>query len=392
MYYNNMLHFHYTEDACPDMELPTELQHMLRRALLIADSKDHVLLTSRFNIEEELEVLHSLGFGPHAENVLYLNRYCGGYYITEGNVQGYALDPFTNASQVVHTVAASLGCRVIGSARDIAVQGNDKRIFQRIINERAELSLGPRGHVCRREEVAQILARYFSQGLSAVVKHPFGASGLGTKVVHMLHDIPDDLPQEVVVQECVEYTHQASVQFTLMSDNELEIPSTLIVTDQCVDGTHHEGNAFPSCFDERVCALMKSATHKVLVVYQQMGLRGMGSVDFLVDTERHLVYATEVNARWTAPRYPLEAAMLHFGEYLPFVMQGVELSSAMGMRDIAGLIQSVLFDQSTRRGCVPFAHVTSRDGGSCYLLAYGKTREDAEGLFAKAQERLLSSV
>src|SRR3989338_4200154 len=95
----------------------------------------------------------------------------------------------------------------------------------------------------------------------------------------------------------------------------------------------------------------------------ESGYFGPASVDFVADFETETVAAVEVNARVSAPRYPIRAAQRWYGEdsHLPFDLYSFRFPKGMSVAQIALHFEGLLFNRERRLGVIPFT-VIPEDG------------------------------
>jgi hypothetical protein len=348
------VYYHETFDVCEG--LPTLLHRFPLRALIVARPGERVVLPDG-HVPAELALLNRLGFGPREEDLVFV-REDGSVLSGDNDLENAVVLPFSGTTQRARTFAAKHGATFHSPDREACLMANSKAVFQEIGNAARRFDLGviaPRGVVMSRESAvraANTLARELGK---AVIKGAHSASGLQQAVVSHGDDPSlEGFPDEVVIQEWVPHVSSPSLQCVVMQNGDIDI---LSVTDQILDGIHHVGNRYPADILPSTFMEMGSISRIIGNALAGLGFWGVCGIDFLLDEDRNVVVANEVNARIPAPWYPWQATRRRYGEPLPFRMKSIRLRAGTSIEDVAYAAGNLLFDGNRREGFVPFCYV-----------------------------------
>ena len=318
-----LIRFHLTDGALEDT--PPILCGMEARAHMACNGDDDIVLRTEAHTDidatmQEIEVLQSLGLGTPAENVWIL-RGDGrivdltGAAVQHSDLRGREVQPFTSVSHndLLPELAERFGFKIKGSSEEEARRANDKGLFMDHSNH-PDTNI-PRGWSLHRDKVAEKLAGMAKLAPLQMfwVKPQFGASGIGHQSrLRNPKDLNELYPgyDQWVLQEMVPKSFDASVQFAVVGG---ELYGELEVLGQHIDKHgHHCGNY--SLNGNVPGWVIQEARHRVeyLIRTHYAHLQyGVGSVDLIVWLGGYgvarQVYLIELNWRWTAPRYVMQA-------------------------------------------------------------------------------------
>ncbi|MBI4599235.1 hypothetical protein HY734_03515 [Candidatus Uhrbacteria bacterium] len=388
---------HRTKDVIRHTAFSLELLSQFdRRALLCADANDIVVVEEpQGSVQDEVLLLNRLGIGPTpVANVR--NSLTG--------LEGREIDPFSGTSVSLHRDAAGVSCRLRCPVREFSLMVNSKVFFQKAFGNDPDNCL-PYGIVCQtRDDVPAAVARIREKGGVPRIKAADSASGLYQWVLQPGDPILDLPPDSYVVQTDIggDALVDASVQFSIDQNGRVAIGP---VTRQHVkDHKTHCGNWRPAGvgldgapeLPIRLRLKMREITRRIVVRLKDIGYFGRGSVDFLCDLFKSLVWALEVNARWTAASYALEALQTWYGgksARFAFDMRSFAVPTGATIHDLEGHFRDLLFRRGEGWGFVPFCFLpkveTAPGRGFSYGVAIAPTTTKLLDLVSRVEERKL---
>lgn len=374
---------HETRDVCDG--LPDLLGRFPLRALLVARPGERVVLPAGHE-PTELPLLNRLGFGPRAEDLIFV-RDDGTIAGGDRDLEDALLLPFSGATKRARAFAERHGARFHAPAFDACVDANSKGTFQEIVNELADDGgdlVGPVGQAPRPTRVEAVATAFAWKYGKAIIKGVHSASGLQQVVVEKgASPSLEGLPRLVVVQQWVEHDYSPSLQCLIGADGSVRQLSTTV---QILDGLHHIGNRCPSGLPDWVLDGMRWRADGIGGELAARGFWGICGIDFLVREEDRTVLANEVNARIPAPWYPWNASRRLLGEPLAFRMKSAALAPGASIGDVEKAMRPLLFDRGRRAGFVPFCFVPEH--GFVYGVTYAPTPAALDALTPAVDARL----
>ncbi len=385
------VYYHETADVCDG--LPALLHRFPLRALLVAQPGDRVVLPDgRF--PSELTLLNRLGFGPREEDLIFV-REDGSVSSGDTDLEGAIILPFSGTTTRARAFARRRGATFHAPTREACAYANSKVVFQKIANAARHHGFGviaPDGVVlegaCARGDAARKRIDEFVAALGkAVVKGANSASGLQQVTVSKPGEYSlDGMPDDLVVQEWVRHGSSPSLQCVVSPNGSIDV---LSVTEQILDGVHHVGNRYPADVLPSDFVAMRGIATVLGHALAGLGFWGVCGIDFLLDEERNVLLANEVNARIPAPWYPWQATRRRFGAPLPFRMKSMRLASGTTVDDIVRAAGNLLFAPDRREGFVPFCFVPEH--GFVYGVTFSPDR-DRVGALADCVERRFAEL
>lgn len=382
------VYYHETADVCDG--LPALLRRFPLRALLVAQPGERVVLPDG-HVPTELPLLRRLGFGPREEDLIFV-RDDGSVSSGDTALEGATVLPFSGTTSRARSFARKHGATFHAPTREACSYANSKVVFQKIANAARHHGVGhiaPAGTVLEGPEAFGKAARdridaFVSTYGKAVVKGANSASGLQQVTVSAPGEYSlDGMPDDLVVQEWVRHQWSPSMQCVVHPDGNIDI---LSVTEQLLDGVHHVGNRCPADILPSDFIKMNGIATVLGHALAGLGFWGVCGIDFLLDEERNVLLANEVNARIPAPWYPWQASRRRFGSWLPFRMKSIRVASGTSIDDIARAAGSLLFVPDRREGFVPFCFVPEH--GFVYGVTFSPDRDHVGDLAARVERRL----
>lgn len=366
------------------------LVHYAYRSLLIATEEDEVVLPGLPKPVELIALLNDLQVGPRSDRV----------YTDLAQLRGRRLEPFSGATpklwQLVELAQCSLACPDVSTC----VRANNKGWFQQRFGSFPEAYV-PDGLVCRGCDVGEHVQRLMRRHARPVrLKAVASTSGLkqmvffpGEPVVLPAGTYPSDT---FVLQVEMPRHLDASVQFDVGEHGEVVMGP--VVAQHIRGQGNHGGNFFPAYADlsdqppvpEQLAAQMLAAANLFAHGLADIGYFGPASADFIADMRASRAWAVEVNARVTAPRYPLRAAERWYGPHatLPFDSRSFRFPKGMSVFELARHFNDLLFNRSARYGFIPFTIIPEH--GVCVGVAYAPDEHALLSLVQQVEERKLS--
>lgn len=383
------VYYHETADVCDG--LPALLHRFPLRALLVAQPGDRVVIPDGFGSPAELPLLNRLGFGPHPNDLIYV-RDDGNVVCGDRGLEGTVVLPFSGTTFRARAFAKKHGATFHAPTQEACAYANSKVVFQKIANAAWHHGIGriaPAGAVLEGPEAVGTAARdavdaFVSVFGKAVVKGANSASGLQQVTVSAPGEYSlDGMPDDLVIQEWVRHESSPSLQCLVHPDGGIDV---LSITEQLLDGVHHVGNRFPADILPSDFITMRGIARILGHALAGLGFWGVCGIDYLLDENRHVVLANEVNARIPAPWYPWQATRRRFGKPLPFRMKSMRVALGTSIDDIANAADDLLFDKEKREGFVPFCFVPEH--GFVYGVTFSPERDRVGDLAARVESRL----
>lgn len=375
---------HRTADACVfSAEAARILPRLETRVLPVALPGERVVLTFGNRPPQELSLLNRLGFGCREEDLVFVNS-----ELPDGTprlfADGTIISPFTSASTMTHNLAThEPGCSFHGCCLDIAVRANRKATLQDLASDKISV---PEGRFvptsgATRDAITDLLTRY----PVVVYKPDHSASGIGQvrfdRSSDLFHAALDDLYYPGVVQEFVRKTCDLSVQFEIMVNSGYAIgngpPVQMILRELTGQIVSHEGDylggfypaQIPQILEERIRSMARAVVGQLV----NLGYRGPGSIDFLVNEDSGEIWVSDVNARVAAPWYALQMIRRRLYRPLPFIMRSFRIPVGMPISAFEELFHKHLFSWVNKEGFVPFAFLP--EVGFCYGVVFAEDPE-----------------
>jgi len=365
------------------------LVHYARRSLLIAGAEDRVILPGLPFPHEELAILNRLEVGPPPTHVS-----------TQLNLLAHdaTLEPFSGAAQRLWEIANSAHCYVDAPSYHVCVKANDKAWFQTRFGQDEAAKLPP-GAVCPvallEDAVTTLMKRH---GRPVRLKDARSASGLNQHIFAFGAEIafPQqmDATHEVVLQVEVPRHADASVQIEV-DRNEHHFAIGPVIAQHIKGEGNHCGNFYPATLTLQTQpvippAIFRQMKASALVIAHglaELDYFGPASVDYAVDLERGEAWALEVNARISAPRYPLRALEVWYGPGViqPFDLRTFRFPKGMTATALAARFEGLLFRRADREGFIPFTIIPEH--GVCVGVTFAKTPADLVAMVGEVESR-----
>lgn len=376
--------WHYTNDV---IEFDTEetrrvLSCFDLRAHMFSEPDDYVVVTSG-DYADQIRWSFERGVGCHPDHVVdHVSKV----------PKGLKLRLFSGTSRFAHEEAHKHGYEVKAPPQHTCDRANDKSYFQDLSTK--QRSYIPQGYVCDSEESAKdAVRRLHDINRDARIKDPKSASGKLQQVIRRGEAIELDPGlmgrDEYVVQVNIYASSDASVQWFITSGGEIDMQ---IVTGQHVrDGKEHFGNFFPSGFTRDLRRKMLKAAKFIVGEFKRdLGIYGPGSVDFVIDPARQMVWAIEVNFRVTAAFYAYMASRRwNNGRVKKFDMRSFAVPGDMRIEDFDNKFGSLLFRRDKGEGFLPFCFLPEH--GMSYGVCYANEEGDL-GALTEEVERVKATL
>ncbi len=393
------------------------------RALVLAGSADAVCVPYEVD-PDYLDFLAELRLGPAPENVIVVGAGEGGLAarlisnpsalarIAElGSVSGgitvhpYAAtaDAFTLAAALERTTGVTV--RVAGGSARLTEYADQKHHIRAKamelgvpVAEGEVVELAVRGSRMRLdlEPLRTAIGRQLGRTGRVIVRGASGTSGSANFVVGGGADVSAALRRIALRSDNSVYLVEGMVEATVSPNVQMHIdPSDGAIT--CAGATDqrwgrslvHAGNALPSA--ARTLEAMEGWARRLTEWMRGEGHVGLLGFDF-VEYREPLTGAprailAELNPRVNGATYPLairdrlKAAAFTSGTLTTRARRFGALREALG---------DLLFDVESGSGVIPYA-TGCLDQGSCFAVALGSTREQADELYGEAQAALEAS-
>lgn len=158
----------------------------------------------------------------------------------------------------------------------------------------------------------KVLKSYFDKSDRYLFKDPLWVSGywFWDNKENTFEELEENyIGKELIIEKFIEKESSPSVQFFISEDKKQAI--IFGITDQLLENWKiYLWNKSPSIYDEsEVWDELLRQSVKIIEYITDLWYTWFAWIDFIVDVEK-MVYATEVNARFTAATYPLVTSML----------------------------------------------------------------------------------
>ncbi len=197
-------------------------------------------------------------------------------------------------------------------SRDIFLQANNKLLLKKYLQW---VNL-PTLNGCFTNDL-DVIQKYFFQKERYLFKDPFWVSGYGFWDNHKnsIDEIVSQYQQkQLIIEKYIETIASPSVQFFIDEKNKTQI--IFGITDQILqDWKIYMWNTFPSVYTgTKIWDELLQQAQKILEYIVTLWYTWFWWIDFILSKDNK-IYATEVNARFTAATYPCVTSLLLYGDF-----------------------------------------------------------------------------
>ncbi len=158
------------------------------------------------------------------------------------------------------------------------------------------------------------IREYYSKNDHYFFKDPLGVSGYGfwSNQKNSLDEILLGYAwKDIIIEKVIEKENSPSIQFCIYGD--IEKKAVIFgFTDQILEwGQHYAWNLSPSQYytDKKITHEFIRQSEIIINYLIELGYNWFGGIDFMISTDK-IIYATEVNARFTWATYPAITSFL----------------------------------------------------------------------------------
>lgn len=197
----------------------------------------------------------------------------------------------------------------------------------------------------------EILKKYFEKQERYLFKDPLWVSGYGfwDNTENVFEELEKNYAwKELIIEKCMEKESSPSIQFFISEDKKQAI--IFWVTDQILEnGKIYVWNKSPSVYTQNeVWDELFRQSEKIIEYIATLWYNGFWGIDFIVDTNKK-VYATEVNARFTAATYPaitsllLKSSLITPWEFLNYEWESEKIGEYLQKKAIKSSLETWTF-------------------------------------------------